>query len=90
VRSVQSKLLNSLRAPQRPLLDLGVGFAYELDTADASMLVRAMSCATSAPPAELHACNTAFWQALVLPAGRLRACHGVTALQSAVYCTPSS
>ena len=39
VRSVQSKLINSLRAPQRPLLDLGIGFAYELDTADASLLV---------------------------------------------------
>lgn len=36
---MQSKLISSLRAPQRPLLDLGVGFSYELDTSDASLLV---------------------------------------------------
>ena len=40
VQSVRSKLLSSLRAPERPLLDLGVGFSYELDTSDASLLAR--------------------------------------------------
>ena len=40
VQSVRSKLIRSLRAPERPLLDLGVGFSYELDTSDASLLAR--------------------------------------------------
>ncbi len=39
LKSVQAKLGRSLRAPERPLLDLGVGLSYELDTSDASLLV---------------------------------------------------
>ncbi|CAL8467963.1 g7501 [Coccomyxa elongata] len=40
LKSVQTKLGQSLRAPERPLFDLGVGLSYELDTSDASLLVR--------------------------------------------------
>ena len=60
VRSVQSKLLSSLRAPQRPLLDLGVGFSYELDTADASLLVSslpALACHAASGHAHLIAAS---------------------------------
>lgn len=39
LKSVQAKLGRSLRAPERPLLDLGMGLSYELDTSDASLLV---------------------------------------------------
>ncbi len=42
LKSVQAKLGQSLRAPERPLFDLGVGLSYELDTSDASLLVRPM------------------------------------------------
>ena len=40
---MQAKLGSSLTAPQRPLLDLGVGLSYELDTNDFALLVRALS-----------------------------------------------
>ena len=39
---MQAKLGSSLMAPQRPLLDLGVGLSYELDTNDFAVLVRAL------------------------------------------------
>ncbi len=39
---MQAKLGSSLTAPQRPLLDLGVGLSYELDTNDFAVLVRAL------------------------------------------------
>lgn len=42
LRTVQAKLGSSLTAPQRPLLDLGVGLSYELDTNDFAVLVRAL------------------------------------------------
>ncbi|CAL5219937.1 g1869 [Coccomyxa viridis] len=40
LRTVQAKLGSSLTAPQRPLLDLGVGLSYELDTNDFAAVVR--------------------------------------------------
>ena len=54
VRSVQSRLISSLRAPQRPLLDLGVGFSYELDTSDASLLVSPPALLAAVRHALLH------------------------------------
>ena len=39
LRTVQAKIGSSLTAPQRPLLDLGIGLSYELDTNDFAMLV---------------------------------------------------
>ena len=38
---MQAKLGSSLTAPQRPLLDLGIGLSYELDNNDFALLVRA-------------------------------------------------
>lgn len=40
LKAVQAKIGSSLAAPQRPLLDLGIGLSYELDTNDFAMLVR--------------------------------------------------
>ena len=37
---MQAKIGSSLTAPQRPLLDLGIGMSYELDTNDFALLVR--------------------------------------------------
>ena len=40
LKTVQAKIGSSLTAPQRPLLDLGIGMSYELDTNDFALLVR--------------------------------------------------
>ena len=40
LKTVQAKIGRSLTAPQRPLLDLGIGMSYELDTNDFALLVR--------------------------------------------------
>ena len=45
LKTVQAKIGSSLAAPQRPLLDLGIGLSYELDNNDIALLVRHLICA---------------------------------------------
>ena len=39
LKTVQAKIGADLRAPQRPLLDIGTGLTFDLDSANASLLV---------------------------------------------------
>ena len=49
LKTVQAKIGSSLTAPQRPLLDFGIGMSYELDTNDFALLVRhSIACPLSA------------------------------------------
>ena len=40
LKTEQAKIGSSLTAPQRPLLDLGIGMSYELETNHFALLVR--------------------------------------------------